>query len=277
MASVTNNIRKVRNATGDELSAAQTDLFDRYFPDLRRFASQRLSSVSIGTRDSAAAASDILLSTLRKLSEPNTNPGIAKIDDRNALEGFLINCLKKRIIDHRRKDSTATRGGADKVVVEVAGPDCRDLASAEPTIEDLLLLESLKARLEEATAALRDPLPAVAALLLDGKDNKDVIEVTGIPPRTLTLYKSIIKAAWVNALRPDDDDSKHPVPGTEEAEAYHLMEAVTAETNTDKENLRPTALVSFLSQLPPDVRGRVESIAVNLEMTCKLCKNAAVR
>jgi DNA-directed RNA polymerase specialized sigma24 family protein len=186
--SVTHWIKQVRDG-GD--SAAEQELWDRYFIRLTALARRKLEDLPPSTRDDE----DIALSALNSFFTRAKDGGFSQLQDRTDLWRLLAKITVRKSIDRRRNAGAVKRGSGRVLGDGEFEEQIRDVALKEPAPA---MLAACNEECQRLMGALNEELRPVAQMKLEGYNNAEIAEVLGRVERTVERKLGRIRHIWLN-------------------------------------------------------------------------------
>jgi DNA-directed RNA polymerase specialized sigma24 family protein len=181
----------------DDVSLAQTELWNRYYADLVLRVAHRL-----GRRYCTAAdEEDIALSAMNSFFRGLRAGSFPDLRNRSELWNLLLTIAYRKVIKQHRREQCAKRGGgAVRNEASFAAGDSDDGASpldvADGPSEDDLALAA-----EELTEGLGDPiLRTIVVRRLQGFTDREIAQLLGVAERTVIRKRQRIQSIWQSEL-----------------------------------------------------------------------------
>lgn len=192
--SVTYWIAELRD--GEE-SAAQRELWDRYFRRIVALARAKLGALPRGVADEE----DVAISAMQSLFHGFQRDRFPDLCDRHNLWSLLAKITARKAINERQKQTAKKRGGGQpKLVVGHAGDESTPLC--DPSDDDLG--PDFVVAMEEEMRRLMNLLPdetlrRVAGRKLEGYSSAEIANELGVVERTVERKLALIRATWAPA------------------------------------------------------------------------------
>lgn len=188
------------------LKAADTDaaqrLWNRYAVQLVELARLKLGNAPKGIADEE----DIAQSVFRRICSGAAKGRFQDLKTRDDLWWVVLDITRKRVVDHRRRQGAAKRGGG-RVVNETAlvagGRGSEDfsldqLLCNDPTPDFFVILTEQLSRL---MGLLRDDcLRKVAVSRIEGYTTREIAADLAISARSVERKLQLIRATWATEL-----------------------------------------------------------------------------
>ena len=190
---------------GHEDAAQQ--IWDRFFERLVRVAGNRMGAAERRVADEE----DVAVSVFESLWKGAQQGRFDRLQNRDDLWKLLVAITGMKAVDQIRRQMSQKRGGGqvrgDSVV---AGGDHQRPASfeqfmsEEPDPEFLAIMDEQQ---EALFSELRDDLlRTIASLRLQGYDNREIADQTGISIRSVERKVSLIRDAWMHRLEKSGEE-----------------------------------------------------------------------
>lgn len=198
-----NSLVALLNGAQAAEEGALTALWQRYYPDLVRFADKRLKSMGVPPR--VADGEDVAASALGSFFRAVQLNRFQDLRDESGLLRFLFKITVWKVIDRKRKIQALKAGGGQLVGESVfADPEnsfvdgINDLAANTPAPDTLAsLVEELQAMLN----VLGDKqLQDTACYRLEGFSNSEIAELCRCSLATVERRFRLIREIWSEAV-----------------------------------------------------------------------------
>jgi DNA-directed RNA polymerase specialized sigma24 family protein len=173
----------------DDDSAAQQQLWNRYFARLAALARARLTGVP--RRD--ADEEDVVLSAFDSFFRAARAGRFPNLHDRTGLWPLLVKITARKAINQvKRQQAKKRRGGG-----EAAAPDLAELVGDEPTPQ---FAAEVAEQVERLLGLLDDDLRKVAVMKLEGFTNDEIADRFGVVERSIARKLARIRLEWEGGL-----------------------------------------------------------------------------
>ncbi|GIW97266.1 MAG: DNA-directed RNA polymerase sigma-70 factor [Pirellulaceae bacterium] len=182
---------------GDSLAAHK--IWEHYFDRLVRSVRQRLLGQNRGVSDEE----DIVLSVFESFYEAARQGRFPNLSNRDDLWRLLLRMAARKIIDKRRHDHRARRGGDDAPMSLDAPDNVFEIIGREPNPEMVLMVEETLNRLFDVLGGgnLRD----LAVAKLEGHSNRELAARFDCSERTIERRLHLIREKIQQELLQDDE------------------------------------------------------------------------
>jgi DNA-directed RNA polymerase specialized sigma24 family protein len=193
--SVTYWIAELRDG---EASAAQRELWDRYFRRIVALARTKLGGLPRGPADEE----DVAISAMQSLFQGFERDRFPDLCDRHNLWSLLAKITARKAINERQKQTAKKRGGgAPKLSV---GPTDADMSTprCDPSDDDLGpdFIVAMEEEMRRLMAILPDEtLRRIAGRKLEGYSSAEIATELGVVERTVERKLALIRATWAPA------------------------------------------------------------------------------
>jgi RNA polymerase sigma factor (sigma-70 family) len=203
------NSQFVTNSLADLLNAAQAaeedafaDLWRRYYPELTRFAEQRM--VKLGLPRRVDDGEDVAASALGSFFRAVQNNRFHDMNDESSLLKFLFKITVWKIIDRKRKHQSLKAGGGKEIGESALDHPGKSLGNCLDQFTDAIpppdVLMQLEEELQRLLAVLGDEqLQAMACMRLDGCDNTEIATRCRCSVATVERRFRLIRQLWTEA------------------------------------------------------------------------------
>jgi RNA polymerase sigma factor (sigma-70 family) len=198
-----NSLRELLNGAQAAEEDALTALWQRYYPDLVRFADKRLKTMGVPPR--VADGEDVAASALGSFFRAVQLNRFQDLRDESGLLRFLFKITVWKVIDRNRKEQALKAGGGRVVGESVfADPEnsfvngINDLAANTPAPD---MLASLEEELQEMLNVLGNKtLQNTACYRLEGFSNAEIAELCRCSRATVERRFHLIREIWSEAV-----------------------------------------------------------------------------
>ena len=172
--------------TGEDESAAQQKLWNRYFSQLSRIARARLR----GIPGQVADEEDVALSVMNSFFRGAREGRFPDLQDRSELWPLLMVITARKSINQIKHRQAKKRSKAAEEHV----PDLATLMSDAPTPEFALEMAEQVERLLDQLQ--EDQLKTIAVMKLEGHTNEAIAAHFNIAPRSIARKLARIRVEW---------------------------------------------------------------------------------
>jgi DNA-directed RNA polymerase specialized sigma24 family protein len=176
----------------DDDSAAQQQLWNRYFFRLAAIARTRLAGVQ--RRD--ADEEDVVLSVFDSFFRAARAGRFPALQDRSGLWPLLVKITARKAINQVKRQQAKKRSSAAEETV----PDIAHLVGDEPTPQ---FAAEVAEQVERLLGMLDGDLRTVAVMKLEGFTNAEIADRFGVVERSIERKLSRIRIEWGDAADPD--------------------------------------------------------------------------
>ncbi len=174
-----------------ETSAAQRELWDRYFRRLVLLARMKLGDAPRGAEDEE----DVALSALNSVFHGAQQQRFPQLNDRGNLWSLLAKITARKAINQRERLMAQKRGGG-----KVGSPPMDQSGRYLEQIDDELSPEFLVAMREECERLMEllpdETLRLIARRKLEGYTSAEIATELDVVERTIERKLGLIRAAW---------------------------------------------------------------------------------
>lgn len=174
---------------------ATEEVWQRYFEQLAKLARQRLPNRRVVDEE------DVALSAMDSFFRGVADGRFARLDDRDDLWQVLAVLVRRKAIDHHRRQHADKRGGGivrgDSAVSDPVGEQNRgfdSLEAAEPSPEAVAIFAEACQRLFEQLGD--EELTTIARYKLDGFSNQEIAAKVGRVERSIERKLQLIRQRW---------------------------------------------------------------------------------
>lgn len=183
-------------------------LWQRYYPDLVRFAEQRMVSVGLPRR--VADGEDVAASALGSFFRAVQHQRFHDVRDEQGLIRFLFKITVWKVIDRKRKHKAKRAGGGQEVGESALGaPDGSIVNGLEQFPIDAFdheLLVTLEEQVERRMAGLdNEQLRAMVQYRLENYDNAEIAALCHCSVATVERRFRLIRELWAEAAEREQD------------------------------------------------------------------------
>ncbi len=193
--SVTYWIAELRDG---EASAAQRELWDRYFRRIVALARAKLGALPRGPADEE----DIAISAMQSLFHGFERDRFPDLCDRHNLWSLLAKITARKAINERQKQTAKKRGGGQpRLSVGPTGGD-DSMPRYDPSDDDLgpEFIVAMEEEMRRLMAVLPDDtLRRIAGRKLEGYSSAEIAAELGVVERTVERKLALIRANWAPA------------------------------------------------------------------------------
>ena len=182
--------------TANDDSAAQQQLWNRYFARLAALARTRLT----GAPQRDADEEDVVLSAFNSFFCAARAGRFPELYDRTGLWPLLVKITARKAINQVKRQQAKKRSSA----AEEAVPDIAHLVGDEPTPQ---FAAEVAEQVERLLALLDEDLRTVAVMKLEGFTNAEIAERFGIVERSVERKLARIRIEWDAAAESDGGES----------------------------------------------------------------------
>ncbi len=175
----------------DDDSAAQQQLWNRYFARLAALARTRLA----GAPQRDADEEDVVLSAFNSFFSGARAGRFPELCDRTGLWPLLVKITARKAINQVKRQQAKKRSSA----AEEAVPDLAHLIGNEPTPQFAL---EIAEEFERLLAQLDKDLQPVAVMKLEGFSNAEIADRLGIVERSVERKLARIRLEWNDETNP---------------------------------------------------------------------------
>ncbi len=184
----------LRQLTASDVSAAQQQLWNRYFIRLTALARTRLT----GAPQRDADEEDVVLSAFNSFFSAARAGRFPKLHDRTGLWPLLVKITARKAINQVKRQQAKKRSNAEEEVVDIA-----HLVGDEPTPQFAAeVAEQVQRLLGQLDAELR----TVAMMKLEGFTNVEIAVHFGVVERSIARKLARIRLEWGDELGVADQD-----------------------------------------------------------------------
>ena len=184
----------IANLREGEQSAAQQELWDRYFRRIVSLARAKLGNLPRGPADEE----DVAISAMHSLFDGVAQDRFPRLQDRNNLWSLLAKITARKAINEREKQFALKRGGGAPKLTIGPSPDVSG-AGLDPMDDDLgpEFIAAMREELQRLVSLLPDEtVRTVAARKLEGCSNAEIAKELGVAERTVERKLGLIRACW---------------------------------------------------------------------------------
>jgi DNA-directed RNA polymerase specialized sigma24 family protein len=193
--SVTYWIAELRDG---EASAAQRELWDRYFRRIVALARAKLGGLPRGPADEE----DVAISAMQSLFQGFERDRFPDLCDRHNLWSLLAKITARKAINERQKQTAKKRGGGrPRISVGPSGGD-DSMPRCDPSDDDLgpEFIVAMEEEMRRLMAVLPDDtLRRIAGRKLEGYSSAEIANELGVVERTVERKLALIRANWAPA------------------------------------------------------------------------------
>ena len=193
--SVTYWIAELRDG---EASAAQRELWDRYFRRIVALARTKLGALPRGPADEE----DVAISAMQSLFQGFERDRFPDLCDRHNLWSLLAKITARKAINERQKQTAKKRGGGvPRLSVGPTGGD-DSMPRYDPSDDDLGpdFIVTMEEEMRRLMAILPDEtLRRIAGRKLEGYSSAEIATELGVVERTVERKLALIRATWAPA------------------------------------------------------------------------------
>jgi DNA-directed RNA polymerase specialized sigma24 family protein len=193
--SVTYWIAELRDG---EASAAQRELWDRYFRRIVALARTKLGALPRGPADEE----DVAISAMQSLFQGFERDRFPDLYDRHNLWSLLAKITARKAINERQKQTAKKRGGGvPRLSVGPTGGD-DSMPRCDPSDDDLGpdFIVTMEEEMRRLMAILPDEtLRRIAGRKLEGYSSAEIATELGVVERTVERKLALIRATWAPA------------------------------------------------------------------------------
>jgi DNA-directed RNA polymerase specialized sigma24 family protein len=193
--SVTYWIAELRDG---ETSAAQRELWDRYFRRIVALARTKLGGLPPGPADEE----DVAISAMQSLFYGFERDRFPDLCDRHNLWSLLAKITARKAINERQKQTAKKRGGGvPRLSVGPTGGD-DSMPRCDPSDDDLGpdFIVTMEEEMRRLMAILPDEtLRRIAGRKLEGYSSAEIATELGVVERTVERKLALIRATWAPA------------------------------------------------------------------------------
>jgi DNA-directed RNA polymerase specialized sigma24 family protein len=193
--SVTYWIAELRDG---EASAAQRELWDRYFRRIVALARTKLGALPRGPADEE----DVAISAMQSLFQGFERDRFPDLCDRHNLWSLLAKITARKAINERQKQTAKKRGGGvPRLSVGPTGGD-DSMPRCDPSDDDLGpdFIVTMEEEMRRLMAILPDEtLRRIAGRKLEGYSSAEIAKELGVVERTVERKLALIRATWAPA------------------------------------------------------------------------------
>jgi RNA polymerase sigma factor (sigma-70 family) len=169
----------------DHESAAQEQLWNRYFTRLAALARARLT----GARRRVADEEDVVLSAFDSFFRAAKAGRFPELHDRTGLWPLLVKITARKAINQVQRQQAKKRASSAEEVV----PDITQLVGNEPTPQ---FAAEVAEQVDHLLGRLDDGLREVALLKLEGFTNAEIAARLGVVERSIERKLARIRVEW---------------------------------------------------------------------------------
>jgi len=180
--SVTHWLRRLES---DDDSAAQQQLWDRYFARLTAVARARLGTAPRREADEE----DVALSVFESFFRAARDGRFPQLRDRTGLWPLLVKITARKAVNQIKRQNAQKRSAAREAPLV----DPSRLTGREPTPQFAL---EVAEQVESLLGRLDDELRGIALMKLEGYENRDIAARLGIVERSVSRKLARIRVQW---------------------------------------------------------------------------------
>jgi RNA polymerase sigma factor (sigma-70 family) len=169
----------------DDDSAAQQQLWNRYFVRLAALARTRLT----GAPQRDADEEDVVLSAFNSFFRAARAGRFPELHDRTGLWPLLVKITARKAINQVKRQQAKKRSSA----AEEAVADLAQLVGDEPSPQ---FAAEVAEQVERLLGLLDDELRKVAVMKLEGFTNEEIADRFGVVERSIARKLARIRAEW---------------------------------------------------------------------------------
>jgi len=201
MATVSESVSQwITGLKSGEQDAIQ-QLWIRYEKELVHLARCRLATLPRGVADE----DDIANTAFYSLCRAAAGGRLRDVSNRDDLWWILLALVKRKVVDHQRRETSAKRGGGQvRAMTDVGFASSGELVleeivDSEPTPEHLVAMDEQLAFLMSLLRT--DELRRVAGLRLEGHSQEEIAAKLNVVTKTVGRKLNLIRKTWANELQ----------------------------------------------------------------------------